>query len=63
MQSEPTTYEETIIKNYATLPSITFCVDAYEDNFVTFQARDLRFFMEVHNKPAKNIFRKEDLKK
>ena len=37
MQSEPTTFEETIIKNYATLPSITFCVDANEDNFVTFQ--------------------------
>ena len=37
MQSEPTTFEETIIKNYATLPSITFCVDVYEDNYVTFQ--------------------------
>ena len=37
MQSEPTTFEETIIKNHATLPDITFCVDTKEDNFTTFQ--------------------------
>ena len=37
MQSEPTTFEETIVKNHASLPSITFCVDLDEDNFTTFQ--------------------------
>ena len=37
MQSEPTTFEETIIKNHVSLPSITFCVDTYEDNFTSFQ--------------------------
>ena len=37
MQSEPTTFEETIIVNHATLPSITFCVDTWENNFTTFQ--------------------------
>ena len=36
MQSEPTTFEETIIKNHVTLPSITFCADMHEDYFTTF---------------------------
>ena len=38
MQSEPTTFEETMINNHATLPSITFCIDYFgKDNFVTMQ--------------------------
>ena len=37
MQSEPTTFEQTIIKNHVSLPSITFCVDTWEDNFTSFQ--------------------------
>ena len=37
MQSEPTTFEQTFIKNHVSLPSITFCVDTWEDNFTSFQ--------------------------
>ena len=37
MQSEPTTFEETIIEDHAPLPSLTFCVDLDQDNFTTFQ--------------------------
>ena len=54
MQSEPTTFEETIIKNHTSLPSITFCVDLWEDNFTTFQ--DILDTIELEKSKANTYF-------
>ena len=54
MQSEPTTFEETIIKNHTSLPSITFCVDFWQDNFTTFQ--DILDAIELEKSKANTYF-------
>ena len=54
MQSEPTTFEETIIKNHVTLPSITFCIDLMEDSFTTFQ--DILDQIDMEKNKANSFF-------
>ena len=54
MQSEPTTFEETIIKNHTNLPSITFCVDLWQDNFTSFQ--DILDAIELEKIKANSLF-------
>ena len=61
MQSEPTTFEQTFIKNHVPLPSITFCVDTGEDNFTSFQDITDAIEQEKNRKgwsfaPEKQIF-------